>query len=76
MTAAQTAETVCIHYKFGYCKHGERCWKKHVEEKCGNRECDVSKCNILENVGISVTIDGANLVSTVHLITVFLLIQM
>ena len=40
-----SAETVCIHNKFGYCKHGERCWKKHVEEKCGNRECCVSKCN-------------------------------
>ena len=23
------AITVCLHNKYGFCKHGEKCWKQH-----------------------------------------------
>ena len=40
-----SAETVCIHNKFGYCKHGDHCWKRHVQETCRNQECDTTRCD-------------------------------
>ena len=38
------AETVCRHNKFGFCKFGERCHKRHVDKCCENSECDVKLC--------------------------------
>ena len=36
--------TICLHNKFGFCKHGDRCWKEHVSEICKTSECDASEC--------------------------------
>ena len=30
---------VCNHNKYGFCKHGDRCWKKHINEICENKSC-------------------------------------
>ena len=38
------SETVCVHNKFGYCKHKNSCRKRHVEEICISQECDVTDC--------------------------------
>ena len=40
-----SSQIFCLHYKFGFCKHGDRCWKKHIDEKCENQECDGSSCD-------------------------------
>ena len=37
-------EIVCIHYKFGFCKHGDHCRKRHHQTKCERKECDATKC--------------------------------
>ena len=39
-----STENLCLHNKFGFCKHGNYCWKRHVEEKCENLECEGSHC--------------------------------
>ena len=36
--------TVCLHNKYGFCKHGEKCWKQHVEEICKNKACNTNEC--------------------------------
>ena len=36
--------SVCLHNKFGYCKHGEKCREIHVKETCHKDDCDVTKC--------------------------------
>ena len=38
------ADSICLHNKFGFCKHGERCRNQHVQEICENKECRVSEC--------------------------------
>ena len=35
---------VCARFKYGYCKYGVRCRKKHNETRCEIQDCDVSKC--------------------------------
>ena len=37
---------VCDYFKFGYCKYGERCFKKHVQETCEIINCDVKDCQL------------------------------
>ena len=39
-----TADEFCKHNKFGFCKHGEKCRKQHVEELCKNKECEINQC--------------------------------
>ena len=39
-----STESVCIHYKFGFCKYGNNCRKRHIEERCESSECDASHC--------------------------------
>ena len=36
---------VCLYNKFGFCKHGNCCWKMHIQEKCEIPECDASQCD-------------------------------
>ena len=39
-------DQVCNHNKFGFCKHGDRCWKKHISEICENKRCSGgNECN-------------------------------
>ena len=38
------ADAICQHFKFGFCKHGEKCRKQHVEDICKNIECDIIRC--------------------------------
>ena len=38
-------QNVCRYYKFGYCKFVDKCRNLHVEEKCENKECDITKCD-------------------------------
>ena len=40
-----SANTVCFHFKFGYCKHGDHCRKRHVKDKCEKQECDPRTCD-------------------------------
>ena len=38
------SESVCPYNKYGHCKHGVTCRYQHVNQKCENSNCDVSKC--------------------------------
>ena len=38
------ANTLCLYNKFGFCKHGDKCRKEHVQEICENNECNQSEC--------------------------------
>ena len=41
-----STDEVCYHNKFGFCKHGDRCWKKHICEICENKSCSGgNECN-------------------------------
>ena len=35
---------VCFHNKYGYCKFGEECQKRHVNTICEDRSCEIRKC--------------------------------
>ena len=37
-------ESVCFFNKYGFCKNGNRCWKKHVKEICEKKECNGDGC--------------------------------
>ena len=37
-------ENVCRHNKFGFCKYGNTCRKRHIEEVCDNEECETNLC--------------------------------
>ena len=39
-----TAET-CMFNKFGFCKNGDSCRKKHLVEICLKDACDARKCD-------------------------------
>ena len=39
------AVSICLHNKFGFCKHGEKCWKEHTNEICNNNKCNINECN-------------------------------
>ena len=38
-------ETVCIFNKFGFCKYGVTCRKKHEDLKCEDSSCEVFNCS-------------------------------
>ena len=40
-----SAETICSYFEFGYCKHGNFCRKRHINEKCEIKGCDGNQCN-------------------------------
>ena len=42
---AASSDEICLHYKFGYCKHKTLCHKIHLEEICESEECNQSQCN-------------------------------
>ena len=35
---------VCNFNKFGYCKFGNTCQRKHVNVTCENKACEISDC--------------------------------
>ena len=35
----------CKHFKFGYCKFGEKCLKRHLKETCQTNDCNSKSCN-------------------------------
>ena len=37
-------ENVCSHNKFGFCKFGKLCRKRHIEELCDNKDCETKLC--------------------------------
>ena len=37
-------ENVCSHNKFGFCKFGNFCRKRHIEELCNNKDCETNFC--------------------------------
>ena len=37
-------QNVCRHNKFGFCKHGQSCRKRHVDELCNIESCDINIC--------------------------------
>ena len=39
-----SAENVCCYFKFGFCKYGTRCRRRHVEIKCELENCDARNC--------------------------------
>ena len=38
------ASSICNFYKFGYCKFGGTCRKRHFSERCENSSCEIFKC--------------------------------
>ena len=36
---------VCKHFKFGFCKFGEKCKKQHLKEICQTEDCNLKTCN-------------------------------
>ena len=36
---------ICRYNKFGFCKFGEFCRKRHISEKCIESSCEISSCN-------------------------------
>ena len=61
------AENICSYVKFGFCKHGNFCRRRHMYEKWENLGCDGTKCNknILNSVNTLESTEDANLASTV-----------
>ena len=39
-------QNFCRYNKFGFCKYGEVCRKKHVSEKCYKSSCEVGACDL------------------------------
>ena len=37
---------ICRYNKFGFCKFGEFCRKRHISEKCLEPSCEISSCNL------------------------------
>ena len=36
---------LCCHFKFGFCRFGDLCHRRHIKEICGNKVCpDVNVC--------------------------------
>ena len=35
---------ICRYNRFGYCRYGEICRKHHIDELCGDSNCDSSNC--------------------------------
>ena len=40
-----TQEDVCKFNKFGFCKFGNTCFKKHDNRKCEKKDCNIWKCS-------------------------------
>ena len=40
------SEIICRFNKFGYCKFGERCFRKHESRTCENDGCSISDCDL------------------------------
>ena len=38
-------QNVCRYFKFGFCKFGDHCRNLHVEEKCDDKQCEISNCD-------------------------------
>ena len=38
------SETVCWYNKFGYCKFGDKCFRKHENRICENVQCPIWDC--------------------------------
>ena len=38
------AMNICVYNKFGFCKYGVTCRKKHEELKCENASCEIFDC--------------------------------
>ena len=34
----------CQHFKFGFCRYTDHCFKKHIKEVCDKKNCDVKQC--------------------------------
>ena len=39
-------ENVCSFNKYGFCKFGETCRRRHISEKCYKKSCEVRKCSL------------------------------
>ena len=39
-------QNVCRYHKFGHCKFSEKCRLMHINEICGNHECNIKLCNL------------------------------
>ena len=54
---------VCFHNKYGYCKYGEECRKRHVNTICEESSCDIR--NVCQDIpkfaSTTITIEGVNL---------------
>ena len=37
-------EKTCRYNKFGYCKYGEKCNFRHINEKCVTTNCNINDC--------------------------------
>ena len=37
-------EQICRYNKFGYCKYGDKCHFRHINEKCVTKDCNISDC--------------------------------
>ena len=37
-------EQICRYNKFGYCKYGDKCHFRHINEKCVIKDCKIQDC--------------------------------
>ena len=37
-------EQICRYNKFGYCKYGDKCHFRHINEKCVTKDCKIHDC--------------------------------
>ena len=38
--------SVCSFNRFGYCKYGNYCFRKHKNATCENAQCNISDCSL------------------------------
>ena len=44
--AESLQNVICLYNKFGYCKYGKNCRRKHVNRICQSENCPIEKCSL------------------------------
>ena len=39
-----SSSTICLHFKFGHCRYGEKCRLQHVSSLCEDNTCEIEHC--------------------------------
>ena len=41
-----TGEEICKYNKYGFCKFGKTCFRKHEDQKCEKKNCNIWNCSL------------------------------